>query len=1480
MQNNVFQIEKLRKFTLYGVLLILTLIIALILLLQTAYIQTKITKFVVSEISKELHSDIEIGNVKISLFRGFVFKNIYIQDQEKDTLIFAKEISLIPNGLQINYNDLSMKEVSVKDLYVNLYEIEKDSLNVQYLIDALKLDNKKDSDNNFNFYSQKVLITNSKFSYKENDSIYIPGVNLKDLKFDSINSLFLNFSIKNEKIKSEIDKISFTEKSGFKLSDLSSKKILVNPKQIHLKELVLKTPSSELAFDSLNVDFPAKYKLQDYKNDLKANISIQKHAYISYNDINFFTSDTVNYSGKLQVSGNINGSYNSFIFNDLELKYGSIINLKLDSDVKNLDFIENTLFNVNIKRFNIDFKKIKTVKIPFIKSLLSKLPDAFTKVGEINYTGTTKGRFSDFTSIGEIYGEFGGILINTNGTKDSLSLINLNGQITATEIDASKIFGVNNFGKTSFNQEFALSISKNKKLKLKTFGKINELNYKDIRFSNIDVYTTLNDKKIDSLNININQKEIKAHLIAKVDFSFEVPIVKFDCMVEYAYLKHFGLDKKNNDSKINFSATADFKGLNIDDFIGNIRLKSPFVISKNSLAFRMNKLNLVSSLSTKKDSVKTINLESDIVDLKIITKDKTSEILAALENLTEELLKPESIKQKTYTDISSGYLNFEVNIKQPEFISNLFFPDYHISPETKIIGLYDPAKKYLNLSLNSNKLKYKNIIVNDFYLIAYTGEGKLFGGIGGSSFLPSKNIKINNISIEGDLHEETINYNLRWDNFKDSANYSANIVGFIEMNKNISNSYNCKINNSEIIMNNVPWKFNNASVLIDSTRITIVDLKFENNGQQIYLDGNISKYPGDILFAEYKNFEISNLQPILEKDISFSGKLFGSTTFAHLYDDLLIFTDDSISNLNVNNIDFGNFYFKSKWDDLEGKIHSNAYNLKGRHKQFMNDTIYGDYFPETEKMDFKIDIRSMSLKMFKDYYSEYVRFNPSSYFAGLVNVSGHIKKPEISGNLKIKQTSAHIEYLNTNYNFEDINISISPKNIRIAKTYFSEKEGGTAFLKGHISHNNFSEFKLDVDLKTENLKIMELERAESSSFYGTAFGTGDINFSGLLNDIKLNADIKTDENTKIFIPISSNEQLEGNRNFIRFVTDTTITKSKKEKYVADYSGFSMIVKLDVTPDAEIHINPNESGTIYTKGEGALNLTLNKEGDFNMSGAYTILDGTYELELVRLPKIFRIKEGGKIVFNGAPEDAEINISAYYELNNVVLNGLYPDIERESIDKSNVICSVNLTETLVEPKLSLKIDLPENSDSEYADKLQSFNEKEINEQFLALLLLKKFYNFNNIEGVSDATKPLGGDIIAGQLNDVLEKFSKDIEIIIDYNPGELNKSDEYGVQVAGKFLDDRIEYRFGGGYGGKENIAGKNEKIVGEVEIEYKINKKGNIRGKFYNKANDNLDDEGNYKQGVGFVLKGKFDSFFFWKHKDKGKMEEDTIYENN
>ena len=1473
MQNQVFQIEKLRRLTLYGVITLTILLISLFIMLQTAYIQTKITNYLTKELSSKLKTDIHIENVNISLFKGFKIQGILVKDIKKDTMLYISKLYVLPSGIPTNFKNLSFRLIEFNELYLDLHEIKKDTLNLDYMIDALISDNDTSTSEDFHLCIKHLKLTNSVFKYKEIDSITNPGMDFENMEYSDIDAEIDNIDIFNSRIQTQVKTISLKEKSGLIVKNISTEKNIITPKDIKIKKLKIKTAESNLEFDSLNLSYPERYFFSPYKTDLQIRASFKKGSFIGYKDITLFMQDTVKQDGSIYIAGNINGKFNNFKLSDFYLNAENILSVKMNSTIKNLPDINNLTFNLNISELKANLQKISNFTFPGKTEPLIILTTELQKINTVTYKGKTMGKSSIFTSVGTIYGDFGKISLSASANKDTTSFTNISGKLSGEDLDIGTALENLNFGKLSFEQNFKLFFLKNKKLKATTSGVINKFNFKNHTYHNIKLFASLDDKLIDSINISINQPELVSEINGNIDLTEKIPKIKFLCNIPYADLHILNL--KTEKAKISTKLIGDFKGYNPDDFEGKISLQKPLIYTENNKVTKISKLS-ISGKYLIKDTVKTkiISLKSDAADADLKSTGNISASINSLRSVFENIFNEPVTKQKSQDVSPNDYLDFYINIKKPETFTKLFLPDITITKQSKVFGYYQPYTAKFNISFNSEFLKYKNVSIKDFYIIAYTRGNKLYAGTGGSEVKPNNTIYAENVNFGGEIKKDTVNFNLIWNNFKDSSNYSADISGIINIKKKVNNkmSYNCKFSNSELTLNDVLWKFKNAVINIDTSHISVSDLKIKHKEQEVYIDGNISNYQGDILFASFKNIKISNFQPLISKNITLTGKLNGFSTFADLYSEPLIFTKDSIVNLSVNSMNFGNLYLRSFWDNKKNSIHANAYNLKGK-KRFMNDTIYGDYYPETETVDFTVDIKNMLLKTFKDYYTDFVDFNKSAFLTGIVNIKGKMNKPDITGNFKVKQTTAFIKYLNTYNNIGELNFSLDKNNILINKTELIPKIGnGRAYVSGKIHHKNFSDFSLDIDILANNYELLNVIPTDSSYYYGKAFASGYINFSGPLNNIFLDANLTSEKNTNIFIPISSDKTYNEENSFLTFKTDTSLhIKTKTKNMIHDeFGGFSMTMKLNVTPDADIQILPDESsGDIYTKGTGELNLSLEKSGNFTVFGTYNIAQGHYEFNIENIiRKNFTISNGSTIDWFGNPKDAVINIKAAYILNNVSLSDLTQN-EKE-IRRAKIKCEIDITGKLLNPVFKLNVIFPDNL-NEYAAKINNLAENELNQQFLSLLLLGVFQPLPGIKQENIAATQVTGDILSKQLNSFLKKI-KYVDLNIDYRSGNDTYSNEYKFGISKKFLNNRIEVKGNFGIGGQETQQSDATNYIGEFELEAKLNKKGTVRTKVYNKANDKIENDGDYTQGIGFIWRRDFDYLF--PHKQK--TNKDTI----
>ena len=94
--------------------------------------------------------------------------------------------------------------------------------------------------------------------------------------------------------------------------------------------------------------------------------------------------------------------------------------------------------------------------------------------------------------------------------------------------------------------------------------------------------------------------------------------------------------------------------------------------------------------------------------------------------------------------------------------------------------------------------------------------------------------------------------------------------------------------------------------------------------------------------------------------------------------------------------------------------------------------------------------------------------------SGVANVSGRLEKPQIEGVLSLNNGGLAIPYLNVDYGFQNntaVNLKeqrfIFDKALMVDVDYESQ-----ASLNGSISHNNFSNWALDLHIDSDRLLVL------------------------------------------------------------------------------------------------------------------------------------------------------------------------------------------------------------------------------------------------------------------------------------------------------------------------------------------------------------------------------------------------------------------------
>ena len=142
----------------------------------------------------------------------------------------------------------------------------------------------------------------------------------------------------------------------------------------------------------------------------------------------------------------------------------------------------------------------------------------------------------------------------------------------------------------------------------------------------------------------------------------------------------------------------------------------------------------------------------------------------------------------------------------------------------------------------------------------------------------------------------------------------------------------------------------------------------------------------------------------------------------------------------------------------------------------------------------------------------------------------------------------------------------------------------------------------------------------------------------------------TAEGTTLTIPWNEDKGL-SDVNFIDFLPKNTYNTNPVTTKISDidndFRGFEMNFDLDVNQNAEIEIVVDQSSGSTLSGRGAGNILIesNIDGKFNIWGDFITTSGVYNFKnLSLIDKKFSVLEGGTIVWEGDPVEAQMNLEA--------------------------------------------------------------------------------------------------------------------------------------------------------------------------------------------------------------------------------------------
>lgn len=1480
-------IKKIAKVLSYTLLLAFLLPVIVWILLQIPAVQdfgvSKATRFVADELGIQLR----YTGVRITNFNRIRFTDLYISDTESDTLIYAEKlVAVTPVVFSMLVEDdpskPKLKRLILDHATLKLRKDSQGDMNLKFLIDFIKT-NQDSTKVKKPFHIRTIQITNSVFVLQTDTATFNrKGINFSDLRLTDFNVKTKDLTFFADTVAMDIKDLNFEDASGFHLEKLVSHMELCNS-YMHFSALTISTPFSIIEAPRLHMDFAefASFKPDQLFEQVNFDIKFENTA-LNTITLGYFSEFFWDNDQNLMLTGEFYGPLSNLKSRYFTFNWGNSSLISGEFDINGLPDIQQTFLIFDLRELVTNTRDIEGLNLPGNRKIV--LPQNLSRLQSFRYRGNFTGFFNDFVANGRLNTDLGALSTDLMFSPDSLNRIRFSGRVRTDHFEIGKLFAEDAMlGDMAIDAGIKGILSEDGPVVAGIQGDLNRFTYRGYGYRNLQVDGEISNRRFSG-TLSVNDPNLNMEFNGLIDLAAQPRQYDFTANVIDANLTELNISDADPNYHASFLIKAKAEGNDLDELNGQIQLlNSLFTKTNKQIQVYGLELDLINTSEENR-----ILLRSDIMDADVAGKYRLSTLGDQLIHYLERFV-PNIVSMKDYDPenlAEQTEVEFSATFKRTTPFFEFFFPDYLISEKSRATGIFiTDDDGLLKLDLFAPEVKMLRNQWRGFMLNVWTADSVMFASAGSQVFNFNERIDLENFTVETETHLNEMLFTTRWLNW-DSALYKGALGGTARFaGRSPRLAMQVDLDSSSVTINDSVWHMKPAFLSIDSSGIKIEQLELRHDEQLMYANGKLSDTPGDSLDFAFTNFDLAHLNFFTrKKDFEFRGTLNGQSKLTGLKENPLFFSSLDITDLYINGEEFGNCAIYSIWNNRKQSLSINAEAQRGELTML---EFSGDYYPSRNgKMDFQIKMDKLKLNVFNPFLTG-VFSDMRGLASGDLLLTGFRGKPSLSGSLKLQRNAFTVDYLKTRYNFTT-EVEVVNNNFIFNNVEIFDPEGNKAIVNGMIHTEYLKDITLSLAINTRELLCMNTREYDNSSFYGTAYATGDIRIKGPPSNLTFKIDATTDKNTRFFIPLSEEGEVSefGYINFIRSDTTSKPTETTdQEEYKVDMSGIQMDFNLRVTPEAEVQIifDSRMGDIIKAEGEGEMQMSINTLGSFELIGEYVISQGEYLFTMQDvINKRLKIEEGSNLRWTGDPLNAQVDITAVYRTR-ASLSDLYGDAETaESQGKVTVDCAITLRDELMSPNITYDIRLPyaeEDTRARVESKIGS--EEELTKQFLSLMVLNRFLPNRqdlpggNIAGVN------ASELLSNQLSNWLSQISNDVDVGVNYRPGTGGTKDDNEVEVAlsTQLLNDRLTIN---GSVGTNAQAQNSSSYMGDIDIDYKLTRNGKWRARTFFRTNDDqITTSSKYTTGVGMFYMEEFNNLgdLFGKNREEKDSGEATRKED-
>ncbi|HRH65984.1 MAG TPA: hypothetical protein PLU53_06790, partial [Bacteroidia bacterium] len=822
--------------------------------------QTWLANRLAAYLSGQLNTRISIERVSIQFVQSVHLKGVYIEDQHKDTLLYAQSLSVSLNDLSTEKKVLAINKLTLEDAHFRLVHYKGEVHdNLYFLLDYFSSPTTvADTSAPWKLSLASLELRNVRFTNQNlNDTLTPVGVDFSNLAIDGISGKMDRVSIVNDSIFATIKKLRFHDRSGFTVEEFSGI-AKVSSDQIRVEELFIKSPHSNIQ-GQLTFDYDSFPCFDEFTSQIKWKSDFH-HSTVSFADIAYFAHDLWGMDDSLNIDGNFKGTVNRFKGKNVTLKFGATSFFKGNISMSGLPYIEETYMDIQADEIRTNHKDISSIPLPpFNETHHIEVPDNLKSLGEVLFKGKFTGFFSDFVAYGNINTAIGYISSDINLKYDPGSKVSVyKGHLSAHDFDVGKVALLPEIGKTTFSADI-----KGKGLRLndvdaRMTGLIESIEYRNYNYHSIRVDGEI-AKKLFNGSVVVADPNVDMDFTGAIDFRGKLPLFNFNAAIRRAALDTLHLVNIPGENSLQTSISSHFKGNKLDNLEGQVEIKNTFLLVDKKM-YRIGNIFLNAEKLPNGD--KDITLQSDFLDAEITGKYQLATLVDAFKDILPRYLPSVILPLKKIP--AEQDVNFSLNLKNTSVITESFLPSWAFDPQTILTGNINSVNGTFHLKFSSPEIRYSGIHFYTTNINLNADAQTLQMDANAQQVRYGKDKKIEGLSLTSETRNNHLAYRLRLaeaDTLPNRGRFNGTF-DFYSANK-----FDMHFDSSLIVLENQPWRMDAENkIIFDSSIVTIQHLNFSKQGEAIKIEGTIGDSVTQNLSLEFSNFHLDNLNPLLDQE--------------------------------------------------------------------------------------------------------------------------------------------------------------------------------------------------------------------------------------------------------------------------------------------------------------------------------------------------------------------------------------------------------------------------------------------------------------------------------------------------------------------------------------------------------------------------------------------------------------------------------------